>query len=188
MEDVFIASKDSGQSLSKFLSLVLRHKPEVIGLTLDQSGWVDVQVLLDACNANGRKISADSLAKMVAENSKQRFAFSPDGKMIRASQGHSLDVELGYEQKPPPAVLYHGTASRFVQSIREQGLLKQGRHHVHLSTEIDTAMAVGKRYGQPVLLQVDAAKMHTDGHVFFVSENNVWLTDAVPPQYILFPD
>jgi putative RNA 2'-phosphotransferase len=106
--------------------------------------------------------------------------------MIRASQGHSLDVELGYEQKPPPAVLFHGTASRFVQSIREQGLMKQGRHHVHLSTETVTAMAVGKRYGQPVLLQVDAAKMHADGHIFFVSENSVWLTEAVPPRYILF--
>lgn len=183
-----MADKNSERSLSKFLSLVLRHKPEVIGLTLDQSGWVDVQVLLDACNAQGRKITANSLANMVAENSKQRFAFSPDGKMIRASQGHSLDVELGYDEQPPPAALYHGTAFRFIQSIREQGLLKQGRHHVHLSTSTDTALAVGKRYGQPVLLQVDAARMHTDGHIFFVSENSVWLTDTVPPQYIVFPD
>ncbi len=174
--------------LSKFLSLLLRHKPESIDVELDESGWISVDKLLAACAKHGHPITLAQLKTIVGGNDKHRFAFSVDGMMIRASQGHSVRVDLSYERQEPPAVLYHATASRFLVSIRNEGLQKRGRHHVHLSMSPETALTVGRRYGKPVLLQVQAQRMHADGYVFFLSANRVWLTDNVPVDYILFPE
>jgi putative RNA 2'-phosphotransferase len=174
--------------LSKFLSLVLRHKPETINLTLDPSGWVSVNELLEALAAHGKPVSLQQLQAVVAGSDKQRFALSADKKLIRASQGHSLEVDPGYEPVKPPATLYHGTATRFLDSIKEHGLQKQERQHVHLSTSIDTASKVGSRYGKPVILTIEALRMHLDGYSFYVSANGVWLTDRVPVAYIIFPE
>ena len=172
---------------SKFLSLVLRHQPEAIGVTLDPAGWVGVRELLDALAKHGRPLREDQLRHIVETSDKKRFAFSDDGLRIRASQGHSVEVELGYEPATPPDVLYHGTVGRFLDSIRVTGLQKGQRHHVHLSRDVETATKVGGRRGEAVLLQVDAAAMAGDGLVFYVSANGVWLTDHVPPKYITFP-
>lgn len=172
--------------ISKFLSLVLRHEPEKIGLTLDAAGWVSVDDLLAACRANGKAISLEELQDVVASNDKQRFSFSDDGSLIRANQGHSVEVELGYEAAIPPASLFHGTAERFLASIQEQGLLKGKRHHVHLSADIETATKVGQRHGKPTVLQVDSGKMHQDGFIFYFSTNGVWLTEHVPVPYLMF--
>ena len=170
--------------LSKFLSLVLRHKPETIGIQLDENGWTDVPLLLQKMQASGKVIDLPTLQAVVANNDKKRFAFSEDGTKIRANQGHSLKVQLGYKPQAPPAILYHGTVEKFLGSIFQTGLDKRKRHHVHLSPEITTATNVGKRRGKPVLLTVDAAAMHTDGFLFFLSENGVWLTEKVPVIYI----
>ncbi len=171
---------------SKFLSLVLRHEPEKIGLELDPAGWVSVETLLANLQRAGRAITLAELEEVVATNEKKRFSFSPDGQRIRANQGHSVEVELGYTPQTPPDWLYHGTASRFLDSIGAQGLLKGERHHVHLSLERATAVAVGQRHGRPVVLTIDAAGMIAAGHAFFVSENGVWLTEHVPTQFIQF--
>lgn len=169
---------------SRFLSLVLRHKPQEVGIALEDGGWVSVDVLLAALAAHGRKLKRAELDQIVAGNDKQRFAFSGDGKKIRASQGHSVDVDLRLEQAAPPAVLYHGTARDRLRSISVSGLLKGKRHHVHLSAATDTATKVGARHGEAVVLPVRAGEMAADGHVFYRSANGVWLTDAVPPRYI----
>lgn len=172
---------------SKFLSLVLRHEPHKAGLTLDAAGWVPVQVLLQGCAAAGHALTLEQLQHITVTNAKKRFEFSPDGTLIRASQGHSIEVQLDYQPQVPPATLYHGTATRFLDSIREKGLLKMSRHHVHLSAETRVTMEVGARHGVPVLLTIDAATMHAQGHVFFQSTNGVWLTDHVPTLHIQFP-
>lgn len=172
---------------SKFLSLVLRHKPEVIGLRLDENGWADLQELIRLANSSGHTLTRETIAKVVASNDKQRFAFDSAGNRIRANQGHSIEVDLALAPIQPPAVLYHGTAARFLDSIREQGLLKRQRHHVHLSQDKDTALAVGKRHGSPVVLVVQAEVMWQAGHKFFRSENGVWLTESVPDAFIEFP-
>jgi putative RNA 2'-phosphotransferase len=177
-----------GVQISKFLSLVLRHQPEKIGMVLDEAGWVDVDVLLEAMARNGMALSAEELSVVVANSDKQRFRLSEDGKQIRANQGHSIPVELGYQPAVPPDVLYHGTPERFVASIRQQGLLKGQRHHVHLSADVASAEKVGERRGRPVVLAIDAAKMHREGSLFFVSDNGVWLTDHVPAMYLMFPE
>lgn len=169
---------------SKFLSLVLRHQPEVIGLELDGEGWADVAELVRLANASGRSLSVELVREVVADNDKQRFKLSDDGRRIRASQGHSIEVELGLPPALPPAVLYHGTAERNLESILRSGLDKRERQHVHLSHEVATAVKVGERYGRPVVLLVDAAAMHAAGHAFFVSANGVWLTDHVPPEFL----
>jgi putative RNA 2'-phosphotransferase len=174
--------------LSKFLSLVLRHKPEIIGISLDEKGWTDTALLLEKMNAAGKVIDFEILKHIVDTNAKKRFAFNDDLSRIRASQGHSLEIELGYESQQPPHILYHGTAVQNIKAIFEQGLIKGNRHHVHLSTNIETAINVGSRYGKPVLLEVLSEQMYTDGHQFFVSENGVWLTQNVPPQYIKVPE
>lgn len=180
--------KDRHVRISKLLSLVLRHQPEKFGLTLDREGWVSVRRLLEALEAHGRRLTPDELSEVVRSNDKQRFSFSPDGLSIRANQGHSVHVELGYEPLEPPAVLYHGTAERFVPSIRRGGLVKGRRHHVHLSEQGATAVAVGRRYGRPVVLTVASGRMHADGHLFFRSANGVWLAEHVPAAYITFGD
>ncbi len=170
--------------LSKFLSLVLRHEPGRIGLQLDSAGWVSVDTLLAACAKHGVSLTRERLAAIVANSDKQRFAFDEARARIRANQGHSVPVELGYAPTTPPDVLYHGTIAKFIDSIRALGLLKGERHHVHLSKDTETARKVGARRGQPVLLRVDAEKMHAAGFPFFLSANGVWLTDWVPAAFL----
>lgn len=170
---------------SKFLSLVLRHKPQLVDITLDQHGWVAVAELLDALSRHGRGLSFEKLVYVVETNDKRRFSFNEDRTRIRASQGHSVNIDLDYKPLAPPSRLYHGTVSRFVSSIREQGLIAGNRRHVHLSDDRNTARTVGARRGRPVILTIDAHAMHSDGFHFFLADNGVWLTDAVSPQYIV---
>ena len=172
--------------VSKFLSLVLRHDPGKVGLTLNAAGWAEVDALIAAAARAGVAIDRETLARVVAESDKQRFALSPDGRRIRANQGHSVDVDLGLEPRVPPELLYHGTATRFVESIRAAGLHAAARTHVHLSADEETARAVGQRHGRPVVLAIAAGRMHRDGRLFFRSDNGVWLTEAVPAEYIDF--
>lgn len=181
-------SKDRTVHTSKFLSLVLRHQPEKIGITLDSAGWVGVSELLEAMGRHGSPLTADELRHVVETSDKKRFAFSDDGLRIRASQGHSVEVELGYEPATPPDVLYHGTVERFLASIRARGLDKGRRHHVHLSRDVETAKKVGDRRGRAVVLTVDAAGMAREGLVFYVSANGVWLTGHVPARFIAIPE
>jgi putative RNA 2'-phosphotransferase len=173
--------------MSKFVSKVLRHAPESVGLRLDEAGWVDVDDLLAAAKGAGVALDRPTLERVVADNDKQRFAVSPDGLRIRASQGHSVSVELGLAPVEPPEVLFHGTADRNLDSIREQGLIPGRRTHVHLSADEATAVNVGRRHGRPVVLRVRAGEMHRAGHPFYRSDNGVWLTPAVPPAYTDFP-
>jgi putative RNA 2'-phosphotransferase len=173
---------------SKFLSFVLRHNPRAIGLDLDDQGWASVDALIAAAAEHGTQLSHDRIRQVVETNDKQRFALSPDGQRIRANQGHSIRVDLGLEPIEPPEYLYHGTATRFLASIRSQGLKPSGRHHVHLSPDQATAVKVGTRHGVPVVLRVEAARMHADGAVFYRSENGVWLTDHVAPTYFAVID
>lgn len=172
---------------SKFLSLVLRHRPEEAQITLDPAGWTTVEALLAGCAKADRPLSRTDLEQIVATNAKKRFEFSADGTRIRASQGHSVEVDLDYAPQAPPERLYHGTATRFLDSIREQGLLKMQRHHVHLSAETKITMEVGARHGKPALLTILAGEMHLAGHEFFRSTNGVWLVEQVPTQFIQFP-
>lgn len=169
---------------SKFLSRVLRHQPEQIGLTLDEQGWADVAELLRLANAHGRALTRELLEEVVAQNDKQRYAFSADGQRIRANQGHSIQIDLGLAPQTPPEVLYHGTAAHSRTSILAQGLLPRTRQHVHLSADVETAVKVGRRHGQPIVLIIQTGQMHRAGHLFYRSENGVWLTAAVPPQFI----
>ena len=171
--------------MSKFLSLILRHKPEAAGITLDANGWADVDALLKGMNAKRDvPITLDAIKEVVSTNDKKRFAFNGDFSKIRANQGHSINVDVELKEARPPAVLYHGTAERRVKSIIEDGLKPQDRIHVHLSTDKETAEKVGRRHGHPAILVVQAGRMHDDGFRFYLSENGVWLTDSVPPVYI----
>lgn len=171
-------------SLSKFMSLVLRHKPETIDLTLDENEWAGTTTLIDKMNQNRVKITLESLEYVVATNTKKRFSFNIDKTKIRANQGHSINIDLQLSPVQPPPVLYHGTSQRALASILQNGLQKRNRQHVHLSPDIETAINVGKRHGKPVALIVDAAKMHKDGFEFYLSNNHIWLTDNVPAQYL----
>lgn len=168
------------------MSLVLRHQPEIAGLTLDDAGWVTVEDLLEGMARNSRGLSAVELKQIVDNNDKKRFEFSGDGLRIRASQGHSVNVELGYEPKTPPPTLLHGTVEKFLDSIREKGLIKGSRQHVHLHDDRNVAIQVGSRRGRPVILEIDAAAMVTKGYDFYCSTNSVWLTNYVPPEFIRF--
>jgi putative RNA 2'-phosphotransferase len=179
----FEMNKNQTKRISKFLSLILRHRPETVGLVLDESGWVDVEELLSALGKHSRPLDRAKLEFVVANNDKQRFSFSPDGLRIRANQGHSLDVELGYAATTPPDVLFHGAPSQVLDSIFREGLKKMKRHHVHLHTDKSTCRAVALRRGRAVLLTVDAAQMHDQNFEFFQSQNGVWLTDHVPPEF-----
>ena len=172
---------------SKFLSLILRHEPQQVGITLDEAGWVGVQELLEAVNRHGVKLTLDELKYVVDTNTKKRFAFSEDGQRIRASQGHSVEVDLQYSPQTPPEILYHGTATRFLDSIRKDGLKSMARHDVHLSAETKMTIQVGGRHGKPVLLTIRAGDMHRAGNVFKCSANGVWLVSQVPPEFIEFP-
>jgi putative RNA 2'-phosphotransferase len=173
--------------ISKFLSLVLRHEPGKIGITLDENGWTDCEQLIQAAGRRGKTFSYETLVEIVRDSDKQRFALSEDGKRIRANQGHSVKVDLALEPQAPPEFLYHGTVPKFIESIRRTGLHKGERHHVHLSPNLLTATKVGERRGEAVILTIRAAEMSAAGHPFYVSENGVWLTDAVPPEFIDFP-
>jgi putative RNA 2'-phosphotransferase len=174
--------------VSKLMSLGLRHEPAALGLVLDDAGWVTVEALLAGLAAKGEAITREDVVEIVRTSDKQRFALSPDGARIRANQGHSVDVELGLAPKEPPAELLHGTSEEVLPQIRRDGLLRMARTHVHLSADEKTANVVAKRRaGATVLVRVDAAAMHRDGHAFFQAENGVWLTLAVPARYLRFP-
>jgi putative RNA 2'-phosphotransferase len=175
---------DSNKSTSKFLSLVLRHEPERIGIVLDNHGWADISELLRKAADYGVALSMEYLNRIVAENDKQRFVLSEDGLRIRANQGHSVPVDLQLQKCVPPLKLFHGTALRNLLSIKERGLLKGERHHVHLSVDEETALKVGQRYGKPIIIAVFAKLMEEHGYDFYQSENGVWLTDWVPPAYL----
>lgn len=166
-------------SKSKFLSLVLRHKPEEIGLTLDENGWASVPEFLQKA-----KMDLHTLEEIVDTNEKKRFAFNEDKTKIRASQGHSIDIDLGLNPEVPPDVLYHGTSTRFLNSIMATGLEKKDRQFVHLSLNYETAYKVGSRHGKPIVLVIDSKKMDESGYIFFLSENGVWMTDSVPSEFI----
>ncbi len=174
--------------VSKFLSLVLRHKPERIGLRLDRAGWANVEELLAQARLHGLALTRAELAEIVATNDKQRFSFDAEGLRIRAVQGHSVEVELGYAPTVPPAALYHGTAAQFLPSIKREGLKRGARRHVHLSPDAATALKVGARRGPSVVLEVQAGRMHEDGLIFYRATNGVWLTEQVPSSYITFFD
>lgn len=171
-------------NISKFLSLVLRHQPETIAITLDQNGWADVNDLIEKANNYGIKFDRETLNHIVATNPKKRFAFNDTLDKIRASQGHSVEIELGYTNQKPPEILFHGTAEKFVQSILDTGLEKGNRQQVHISADFETAIKVGQRHGKPFVFKVLAEKMYNDNFEFFISDNGVWLTDNVPTKYL----
>lgn len=170
--------------ISKFLSYVLRHQPESIGLSLNDEGWVSVIELLEKANQHGKAFNHADLMRVVAENDKQRFRLSDDGLMIRASQGHSVQVNLALTPMQPPEVLYHGTATRFLDSILKEGLKAKSRQQVHLSADKDTALKVGQRHGKPLVLEIAALNMAEQGVLFYLSDNGVWLTDYVSAEFL----
>jgi putative RNA 2'-phosphotransferase len=170
--------------LSKFLSFVLRHQPDAIGLALDPQGWVNIDELIEKGNAARTQFSRDDLMHVIETSDKKRFSISADGLRIRAAQGHSVSVALGLSPQEPPPLLYHGTATRFIDSILREGLKPQARQQVHLSTDEATAQRVGQRHGKAAILKVDALRMHSKGFKFYLADNGVWLTDQVPPEFL----
>ena len=181
--DKMISEKQNTR-ISKFLSWALRHKPHEIGLVLDENGWADVNSLIERSKAANIELTVDILKHIVDTNSKKRFSFNEQQDKIRANQGHSIEVDLALTLQEPPEFLFHGTAERFADSILENGIVKQERHHVHLSPDVKTAINVGQRHGKPVVFEIAAGQMHKDGHEFFISDNEVWLTDNVPSKYL----
>lgn len=172
--------------MGKFISLVLRHKPEIIGIKLDEHGWANVAELINGMNKVGKLIDLNTLKIIVAENDKQRYSFNENKTKIRANQGHSIDVDIELKLCEPPEYLYHGTASRFLDNIIKQGIKKQSRQYVHLSRDIQTAAKVGARHGLPIVLRVYSKNMFNNGYKFYISQNEVYLTDNVPSKYIDF--
>ena len=171
--------------LSKFISLILRHKPDVIGITLDRYGWANVQELIAGINATGNHhIDLGMLREIVQADEKNRYSFSEDQTMIRANQGHSISVDVGLKETAPPDVLYHGTGEKSVSEIDRLGLLPMSRLYVHLSSDYETAEQVGKRHGKPIVYLVDCKGMATQGYKFYLSSNQVWLTEMVPVQFL----
>jgi len=170
--------------LSKYISRVLRHRPQDANLQLDERGWANVEELLGGMNAAGREIDREILKEIVRTDKKQRYSFNEDETLIRANQGHSVPVDVELTEQEPPEYLYHGTAERFLASIRGQGLLPMGRLYVHLSGDVETAQVVGKRHGRPVVLKIRSGDMHRDGFPFYRSQNGVWLTKKVDAQYL----
>ncbi len=175
--------KSKSDKLSIFLSLVLRHHPEAANLKLDEHGWANVDKLLVGINNTGRKIDRTILEEIVATDKKQRYSFNSDRTLIRANQGHSISVDVELLEQKPPEFLYHGTASRFMESIRKKGLKSMSRLYVHLSKDIEAAREVGKRHGNPVVLKIHSGKMDRDGYKFYLSKNGVWLTKKVDMKY-----
>ena len=172
------------ESLGRFISMILRHKPEIIGITLDEYGYADVNELISAMNKHKKYIDRMTLERIVTENDKKRYSFNENHTKIRANQGHSITVNLELDKKVPPEILYHGTAIRFLESIQKSGLQKMSRQYVHLSKDIKTAIKVGKRHGNVVVLKVYAKKMFENGYDFYLSKNGVWLCDKVPCEYL----
>lgn len=177
-------SEKENTKISKFLSLVLRHQPETIGIELDENGWTNIETLIEKSSKKGLHFDREILNHIVETNAKKRFAFNDSNDKIRANQGHSIEVELGYAPQKPPTVLYHGTGQKSVNSIKLTGLEKRQRQQVHLSKDIETAIAVGQRHGKPFIFEVLAEQMYNDKHEFFLSDNGVWLTDNVPTKYL----
>lgn len=177
--------KRRSDSTSRFISLILRHKPEAIGITLDEHGWADVQELIDGINkSDGHDLDIEVLEEIVRTDEKQRYSFNEDHTLIRANQGHSIPVDVELEEKNPPGILWHGTGEKYVSSIDTQGLIPKSRLYVHLSTDSETARKVGSRHGKPVIYEIDCKKMSDDGYKFFESVNHVWLTKEVPARYM----
>ncbi len=176
---------NSDVKLGRFLSLVLRHDPGAAGIVLDEHGWADVEALLAGVKRTGRKIDMVTLERIVRENNKRRYSFNEDHTKIRANQGHSVQVDVELKETEPPKYLYHGTATRFYPSIQAEGIRKMSRQYVHLSGDFQTAMAVGKRHGIPMVITIDAAAMARDGVTFYRSENGVWLCEYVDPKYFV---
>lgn len=171
--------------VSKFLSYVLRHEPHAIGLTLDSEGWAEIDALIAGAKQAGHTLDAELIRAVVSSSDKKRFALSDDDLRIRAVQGHSTNaVAIEHEPKQPPELLYHGTATRFLDSILAEGLRPGERHHVHLSEDVSTATDVGQRYGKPVVLKIEALRMHRQGFDFFQADNGVWLTTNIPPSFL----
>ena len=174
--------------MSKLLSLVLRHNPAHVGISLDAAGWVEIETLVAAFQRAGKRLDHALLLEIVETNEKQRYALSDDGTRIRASQGHSIPIDLGLTPTPPPPFLYHGTARQFLPSIRAEGLRSRSRLHVHLSSDTETAIEVGKRHGEPVVLVIEAERAAQADLEFSISENRVWLVEKVPVEFIRFPE
>ncbi|WP_454906543.1 RNA 2'-phosphotransferase [Variovorax gossypii] len=173
------------ESASKFIAYVLRHAPESVGLRLDAEGWAYIDALVAGAVAGGRDLARADVVQAVDSGTKKRYELSADGRRIRALQGHSTQqVSRGFEALAPPALLFHGTATRFLDAIRARGLLPGARQHVHLSADEATAVQVGRRHGKAHVLVVDAGRMHALGHSFHCAENGVWLTAAVPPEFL----
>ncbi len=177
-------SEKENTRISKFLSLVLRHQPETIGIELDKNGWADVKTLIEKSSQNGVYFDKITLTHIVETSTKKRFALNESKDKIRANQGHSIEVKLGYVSQKPPAILYHGTGEKSAPSIRLTGLEKRQRQQVHLSKDIETAITVGHRHGKPFIFEVLAEQMYMDKYEFFLSDNGVWLTDNVPAKYL----
>jgi len=176
-------------SASKFISLVLRHDPKLIQLDMNENGWVDIEQLIsNAKKFKNIEFSRQDIDTIVETNNKKRFTISEDGNSIRANQGHSIDVDVELKQTIPPAILYHGTATRFITAIRAEGIKSMSRKHVHLSELYQTAVSVGSRHGKPYVFGVDCESMVKDGYKFYLSENSVWLTDEVPSKYVFMPE
>lgn len=170
--------------LSVFISLILRHKPEIIGIKLDDYGYADVNELIEKINNTGRNINIEILEQIVKEDNKQRYSFNEDRSKIRANQGHSINVNVELRELEPPRFLYHGTATRFLDNIKKEGIVSKSRLYVHLSNDIDTAVQVGKRHGVPVVLKINTGKMYENGYKFYLSENNIWLCKYIPFEYV----
>lgn len=171
-------------NLSKFIALILRHKPDTVGITLDEHGWASVSELLSGINASGNEIDMQTLEEIVAEDEKQRYSFNSDKTKIRANQGHSVNVDVELKKAVPPETLFHGTGEKFVSSIKSEGLKPKSRLYVHLSKDRETAVKVGSRHGKPVVFEVNSGEMSRCGFEFFLSENDVWLTKIVPAEYL----
>ena len=170
--------------ISKYLSKYLRHQPEKLGIKLAPGGWVDVDELIAACRKYSFPVNRIELNEVVTSNDKKRFSFDSTGTLIRANQGHSVEVDLQLEPTTPPELLYHGTGHGSVEAILQSGLCKMSRHHVHLSPDITIAKKVGARHGRPVVFAVDSEAMHEASYTFYCSDNGVWLVDSVPPEYL----
>lgn len=173
----------SNNTVSKYIALILRHKPDTIGITLDEHGWANVNELIAGISKT-YPLDFETLETIVMEDEKQRYSFNEDKSLIRANQGHSIPVDVELEELVPPSVLYHGTGQKYAFSIDQQGLIPKSRLYVHLSSDIETATKVGQRHGKPVVYRVDCQRMYSDGYVFFQSKNGVWLTKTVPPKYL----
>lgn len=171
-------------NISRYIALLLRHHPEKAGLCLDEHGWVEVEALIQGVRRRYPEFNRAVLDEIVVRDSKQRYAYNQDKTCIRANQGHSIPVDVGLKQALPPTILYHGTGEKYVESIQKVGLIPKSRLYVHLSTDIQTAIQVGKRHGQPVVYQIDTQQMIHDGFIFYISANHIWLTKAVPVQYL----